>query len=251
MNQPSLTLPRLLAFAISAALFVGGSSQAASSVELHSKDIAQFNRHHTSATTSGGKTRRAQDRHSEMLEIDAESQITELSTALDPDGTRHYRYQQTFRGIPVWGGQLTVSENRNRYVTRLFGRRTDKLAGDLRRGAPKLAKGNAFAIGRRAALKDKALNLRSERENTRQVIIIDDDGRARMAYAVDFYRPSTSWPRPLAGAQSKHSRYLVAPMPCTGLRTTRSTRPNVASKPQPPIWATARRMSRRRLLPSV
>ena len=179
--------PRLLAFAISATLFVGGSVQAASSVDLHSKDIVQFNRHRASSVDGSGKTRRARDRHSVMLEIDAESQLTELSTAQDLDGTRHYRYQQNFRGIPVWGGQLVVSENRNGYVTRLFGKRTDGLARELGQGARKIDKGNAFAIGRKAALADKATNLRRERENTKQVIVIDDDGRAHMAYVVDFY----------------------------------------------------------------
>ena len=49
----------------------------------------------------------------------------------DSDGTRHYRYQQTFRGVPVFGEHVIVSEDKAGNVRNMFGRTVDGLAGEL------------------------------------------------------------------------------------------------------------------------
>jgi Zn-dependent metalloprotease len=203
---------RLLAAAISTVILAAGNAEAASKVELQAQDIVQFNRQHTTLDKSGRRDARpGRERHRDMLGVDAESQLTELSTAEDLDGTRHHRYQQTFRGIPIWGDQMIVSENRNGYVTRLFGRRSDRLANDLARDVATIDKGRALAIAKRAGMKNRTDNWRSERENANAVIVMGDDGRAHMAYVVDFYADGVqgSQPtRPFVMVDAKSGRVL-------------------------------------------
>ena len=57
----------------------------------------------------------------------------------DSDGTVHYRYQQTFRGVPIFGEHVIVSEDKAGNVRNLFGRAVNGLAGELPATAPKLA----------------------------------------------------------------------------------------------------------------
>ena len=58
-----------------------------------------------------------------------------LTRAQDADGTQHVRYQQTFRGIPIWGEQVIVSEDKSGNLKNLFGRSVAGLgvraAGDV------------------------------------------------------------------------------------------------------------------------
>ena len=53
---------------------------------------------------------------------DFRSVLQVLTQAEDKDGTKHFRYQQTFRGVPIWGEQVIVSEDKSGNVKNLFGR---------------------------------------------------------------------------------------------------------------------------------
>ena len=70
-----------------------------------------------------------------MLGLDAESRLSVLTHNQDADGTQHYRYQQTFRGVPVWGEQVIVSEDKAGNVKNLFGRSVSGLGAELPAGA--------------------------------------------------------------------------------------------------------------------
>jgi len=99
-----LTLtPLALAFAMSAS--------AASRTELHNQNVSLLNSQYKLAAASGMPTR-PEDRHAEMLGLDADSRLSVLTHNQDADGTQHYRYQQSFRGTPIWGEQVVVSEDK-------------------------------------------------------------------------------------------------------------------------------------------
>jgi Zn-dependent metalloprotease len=105
--------------------FAAMSAQAAHRVDLQKQDVAQVYRQYKAATQRLGVPAQSADRHAELLSLDADSGLKLLNSAVDRDGSRHYRYQQTFRGIPVFGEQVIVSERKDGAVRNLFGRKLE------------------------------------------------------------------------------------------------------------------------------
>jgi len=172
-----LTLsPLALAFAMSAS--------AASRNDLHNQNVSLLNSQYKAAATAGLPAR-AEDRHAEMLGLDADSRLTVLSHNQDADGTQHYRYQQTFRGVPVWGEQVIVSEDKSGNVKNLFGRAVGGLGAELPLRSTLIGQARASAAGKIAAFGSRAAQMLVSREKVQQMIFVGDDNRARMAYVVE------------------------------------------------------------------
>ena len=76
--------------------------------------------------------------------------------SVDADGTRHYRYQQYFRGIPVWGEHVVVAEDSRGNLKSLFGRSVGGLAMEIPVRAPVVGANNALAAAKKAALGNRA-----------------------------------------------------------------------------------------------
>jgi vibriolysin len=170
------------------------SAHAATRTDLHQNDVSLLNSQYKLA--AGAMPANAKDRHAEMLGLDAESDLVVLTQARDADGTRHVRYQQTFRGIPVWGEQVIVSTRANGDIKSLFGRKVDGLGRELAAGQSVMAKSRALGLAKAAALGKREASLRVEREDARQMIFIGDDDRARMAYVVSFFADSVQGGNP-------------------------------------------------------
>ena len=182
-NQNVLRLHQLAA--ATALLLAGTTAHAAARTDLHQADLAQVN-HQYRLATQGMASVKPEQRHAELVGLDSESRLTVLTHRVDKDGTNHYRYQQTFRGIPIFGEQIIVSEGRG-IVRNLFGRKVDGLAAQLPRNAALMAKTRAFELGKQAALGNRAGSMNIQRASTTQQIYIDDAGKAHMAYVVTFF----------------------------------------------------------------
>jgi Zn-dependent metalloprotease len=195
-----------LAFAL-----VAASAQAATRTDLHKLDVAQVNHQYVVATATLGHAVQPRQRHAEMLGLDGNSSLQVLSTSQDSNGTRHYRYQQTFRGIPVFGEHVIVSEDKSGTVRNLFGRSVSGLAGELPATRVKVARAQALSIAKAAALGSRAATSRVEREDARQMIYIDDANRAHMSYVVTFFADSVkggSPTRPFVIVDANNGRIL-------------------------------------------
>ena len=167
------------------------SAQAATRVDLHEQDLAQLNRQYTTATATGiGVAAQANQRHAELIGLDADSSLRALATTTERSGARHIRYEQTFRGVPIFGEQVVVGEDANGRVQTLFGSKVEGLAGELPATAPKLTRTQALELGKRATLGARQLAMRTEREDSRQMIYVDDNGRAHMVFVVSFFADS-------------------------------------------------------------
>ena len=164
------------------------SANAATRTDLHNQNVSLLNSQYKLA--AGALPAQAKDRHAEMLGLDAESDLVVLTQARDADGTQHLRYQQTFRGIPVWGEQVIVSTRANGDLKSLFGRKVDGLGRELAAGQSVMGRDRALGLGKAAGLGKRASSLRVEREEARQVIFMDDNDRAHMAYLVSFFADS-------------------------------------------------------------
>ncbi len=163
------------------------SAQAATVVDLHSQDIAQLNRQYATASTKAGVAAKASDRHAELLGMEQDSRLQLLKSSKTADGTTNYRYQQTFRGIPVFGRHVVVSERKDGTVRTLFGGLVEGLASDLPTLAPKVSQRQALAIAKRARLGSGLSGSVVQRESARQMVYVDDEGHARLAHVVTFF----------------------------------------------------------------
>lgn len=175
-----------LAAATSLALSVGGAF-AAERVDLQKLDAGKINQQYRAAAARMGIAATPRARHAEMLGMEASSSLRELRTAVDKDGTKHFRYQQMHRGIPVWGEHVVVSERKDGTVRGLSGRMVGGLDREMAMLAPKLTSGNALALGKSAGLGNRVGFMRTENEKSEQMIFVDDNGRAHLAYVVSFF----------------------------------------------------------------
>ena len=186
MNRHSV--PKLHALAAAAALVLAaGAADAAQRVDLHQRNVNQLNQQYRAATASVGASADAGARHAELLALDTQSTLKAVAIKADRDGARHYRYQQSYRGVPIFGEQVVVSEDANGNVRTLFGQMIGGLDADLPSVTPKLAKSQALSIGKRAGLGNRQGLLATRGEKTEQVIYVDDGGRAHLAYVVSYF----------------------------------------------------------------
>jgi len=174
-----------LACATTLALVAGGAS-AAERIDLHRLDIGQLKQHYDTVVGKRGVATMAHTRHAQLLQLDPESRLVLKSRNTD-FGVRNTRYQQTFRGIPVFGEHVVVSEDGSGNVRTLFGRKVGGLASELPATRAKLDKAQALAIGKRAGLGSRAV---VQNEKSDLMIYIDDHGRAHLAYVVSYFADS-------------------------------------------------------------
>ena len=183
-NRRTLQLLTLSPLALALAV---ASARAATRSDLHDQNVQLVNSQYKLAAVAAGLPAKAQDRHAEMLGLDSESALQVLTQAEDKDGTKHFRYQQTFRGVPIWGEQVIVSEDKSGNVKNLFGRMVGGLGKELPAGAALMAKSKAMSIAKGIALGNRATAMKTEREDARQMIFVGDDNRAHMSYVVSFF----------------------------------------------------------------
>ena len=183
MEHSSSRNRHLVALTPLALAFAAMSAQAATRVDLHALNVAQVNHQYAAASSHLGIAAQASQKHAEMLGLDANSSLHALATSTDSDGTRHYRYQQMFRGVPVFGEHVIVSEDKAGHVRSLFGRAVSGLAGELPATPAKLAKAQALSIAKAATLGNRI----AHNESAPQMIYVDDANHAHMAYVVSFF----------------------------------------------------------------
>src|SRR5690606_21769197 len=166
------------------------SAQAATRVNLHQQDVSAINARHANANIAIGVSKQASVRHAELLGLGPDSALAVIKAGTSRDGVRNTRYQQTFRGVPVYGEHVVVSEDANGQARALFGRKVEGLARALPSMTPRFGSAQALATAKRAALGSRVLSMRVQAESSRQVVFVGDDGRARLAWEVSFFADS-------------------------------------------------------------
>ena len=174
----------LLAVATAAILVAGGAS-AAVRTDLHQDDLARVKQNNTAIAASGAADM-VHTRHAQALGLDAESRLFLLDRKTDL-GVRNHRYQQTFRGLPIFGEHVVVNEDTNGNISTLFGRKVEGLAREIPAGKPRLSNNSALAIGKSAGLGNRVGFMRTSAEKSELMIFVDDNGRAHKAYVVSYF----------------------------------------------------------------
>lgn len=182
------TTTNLLGAAIVLALATSGA-QAANRVDLHQRDFSQLRQQYQALTATQGVATMANRRHAQFVGADASSTLLMRATRAD-HGVRNYRYDQAWRGIPIFGQGVVVSEDGAGNVRALFGTMVSGIERDIASTTPKLTKAAALVAGKRIALGNSLSAMQTRNEKSDLVIFIDDAGKAHLAYAVTFFADS-------------------------------------------------------------
>ncbi|NOT87918.1 MAG: peptidase M4 family protein [Lysobacter sp.] len=174
----------LLAVATATILVAGGAS-AAVRTDLQQDDLARVKQSNTVIAASGAADM-VHSRHEQALGLDADSRLF-LIDRKTSQGVRNHRYQQTFRGLPIFGEHVIVNEDESGNISTLFGRKVDGLAREIPAGKPRLSSNSALAIGKAAGLGNRLGFMRTSAEKSDLMIHIDDSGVARKAYVVSYF----------------------------------------------------------------
>ena len=188
MSHPMLSgaRPRALAVAVTLAC-LAPAAMAAGRQDMHAANLAQLQAHYSSLVANKGVPAMAHTRHEQLIGADAETRLVLMSRNSD-HGVRNTRYQQTFRGIPVFGESIVVSEDAASGKLRtLFGRQVTGLSAEIADAPSKVFKGHALAIAKQATLGASLGAMRTSNEKSELMIYVDDAGHAHKAYAVNFF----------------------------------------------------------------
>ncbi len=174
----------VLAVATALALVSTGAS-AAGRADLHREDVAKINQNNV-AIAKAGVADMAHTRHEQALGLDADSRLFLLDRKTDL-GVRNHRYQQTFRGLPIFGEHVVVNEDESGNIRTLFGQKVTGLASDIPAGKPRLNSNSALLIAKSAGLGNRVGFMRTAAEKSELMIYVDDSGRAHKAYVVSYF----------------------------------------------------------------
>ncbi len=177
-----------LATAVALSLVATGA-QAAGKIDLHKRDVNQLKQQYQAVAATSGVAAMSHRRHAQFMGADANSRLL-MKRNRASHGVRNFRYEQTFRGVPVFGEGIVVSEDGAGNVRKLFGNMVSGLEQDIASVTPKISKAQALIAGKRAGMGNRLAALRTENESSDLVIFIDDVGRGHLAYAVSYYADS-------------------------------------------------------------
>ena len=180
----------MLATAIALSLVATGA-QAAGKVDLQKRDVAQLKQQYQSTVAARGVANMAHARHAQFMGADASSTLL-MRVKREDHGVRNYRYDQTWRGIPIFGQGVVVSEDGAGNVRTMFGNLFSGLDQDIASTTPRLGRAAALVAGKRAGLGSRISGMLTRDEKTELVVHIDDSGRGRLAYAVSFFADGVS-----------------------------------------------------------
>ena len=166
---------------------LAASAQAATRVDLHEQSVEGLSARYAAATNGIGASAVTHQRHAELLGLDAESTLSALSVSKDADGTTHYRYQQEFRGVPIWGEHVVVSDSKAGEVNSLFGRAVGDLAGDLSTMTVKISANQALQVAKNAALGSRSASITTLNQSSTKMIYVDDNDTAHLVYVASFF----------------------------------------------------------------
>lgn len=178
----------LLGTAILLAL-AAGSAQAADRIDLLQRNVPQLRQQYQALTAGKGVATMVHRRHEQFLGLNADNTLL-MKNAIADHGVRNYRYDQAWRGIPVFGQGVVVSEDGAGNVRALFGTLVSGLDSDIPSTTPKLTRAAALAAGKRIALGNALSAMQTRNEKSDLVVFIDDAGKAHLAYAVTFFADS-------------------------------------------------------------
>ncbi len=122
------------------------------------------------------------------LGLTQDEELVLLRQRTDFNGVTHYRYQQTYKGIPVWGMHTIVSRSPSNQVVRLHGNMVLETPNEIT-GIPSSLnpKGALKKMKDNHKEKNIAAKWNFENEEAGTYIYVDQKGKAYLCYVVSFF----------------------------------------------------------------
>lgn len=182
---------KILSAAIALSLAAAGA-QAATRGDLHQRDMNQMRQQYQSFVASHGQTavNMANRRHAAFMGAGASTNLMMRAVNRLGNGVQNFRYDQTWRGIPIFGENLVVSEDAQGNVRSMFGNLVSGLDQDITNTRPSISSAQALVVGKRVGLGNGIAGMMTRNESTEVVVYIDDAGRGHLAYKVSFFADS-------------------------------------------------------------
>ena len=185
-----------------------GNAAAAKRVELGKLDLKAMKKQFDAAAGLVGVPKMNHSRHEMLLGVEQDSYLVMQSSNRSGKAVNR-RYVQTFRGLPIFGENLVVSEDGQGDVKALFGRKIDGLASEIASITPRISKDQALAAAKKATLGKRTV---VGNEKVDLQIYVDEKGKAYLAYAVDFVADTPrgdSLSRPMVVVDANTGRVLL------------------------------------------
>ncbi|TDQ49650.1 M4 family metallopeptidase [Permianibacter aggregans] len=189
------TMTRQFAYGLSA-LMLGlyGAAQAAERIDLHLQ-AEQLPSMQLMSTNLN-----------QALALSADESLTLKREMKEADGRVFQRYQQSFRGVPVWGDEVIVVRNAQSGIAAMHGFLTQSIDADVGTVTPTLKSARAGRILRGLHAKHNGSDYQTEREQSELVIFVDN-GVAKLAYSTSYFTDKKgggdpAWPHALIDAHT-------------------------------------------------
>jgi len=124
-----------------------------------------------------------------ILGLDPGTTLNLVSQQKDNLNFTHSRYEMVYEGIPVWGHSIVVSEGNDR-IQVMYGEAILGISQDVIATRADYDSKKALALAKRHHGKKQSEWI-YEHENSRLVIYVDDNSRARLCYEVTFFADVT------------------------------------------------------------
>ena len=181
-----MTYRNSISSAVLLAALIAGSAGAATRVDIQKLDARQLERDFATAVGGNTQAMAAPARHAGVLRMDPGSTLVVDRESIVAGG-RHFRYDQQFRGLPVFASGLVVSQDATGNIRAMFGNLVKGIAADVPSTAARIAGDRAAQLATQASLGKRAAEFTVEDLSAVKSIYVDDDGRAHLAFIVTFF----------------------------------------------------------------
>ncbi|WP_240623933.1 M4 family metallopeptidase [Ahniella affigens] len=160
---------------------LAGSAGAAQVSDLQQQSLGSMNAKRVSVQQAMGGLR-SEERHAEILGLDTSSTLKSLKVTNERNGLNTYRYQQMYKGLPVWGQHVIVQED-GKGLRTMFGNMVNGLDQDIGTSAKsKFDDVAAARLAKTAALGKRLASAVIEREKIEKVVFVDESSIAHLAF---------------------------------------------------------------------
>lgn len=121
------------------------------------------------------------------LELKPGNNVQKLKANQDKNGDVHVRYQQTYKGIPIWGKQIVLHRDKQGKIKRFGGTLVHDIGQDISNTTPQLSLERIRSKVQKPYL-DVGYHIEDQQQGLR--IYIDDKDVAHLAYEIQFFADS-------------------------------------------------------------
>ena len=119
-----------------------------------------------------------------VLGLQNGNRVQKLKTNKGKNGGTHSRYQQMFKGVPIWGKQIVVHRDKQGQIKHINGTLVKDIARDINDMVPRLSLSQVMSSTQKS-YRENGYQIDNQRQGLR--IYVDKSDVAHLAYIVQFF----------------------------------------------------------------